>query len=233
MPIKDRVVVITGAAGSLGPTVCRTLAEAGATLVLAGMHLEPLNELAASLNLPAERVLAYAVNLVEPDSAKGFAEAVEAKFGRADVVIHLVGGYKAGAPVVEMDLAELSSMLDQHLWTTVHVARVFVPLMKFNQWGRVIVISTPIAQAPNAKQAPYAVGKAAQEILMLTLAQELKGSGVTANCIQIKSVETKPPDPAKPRTGSTPTEIAAALMWLCSDESAATNGARIPVFGRG
>jgi NAD(P)-dependent dehydrogenase (short-subunit alcohol dehydrogenase family) len=235
MPIKDRVFVITGAAGSLGPTVCRAVADAGASLALAGMHLDPLNELAASLNLPGERVMTQAANLIDPESVKSFAEAVRAKFGRADVVIHLVGGYKAGTPVVNMDLTDLSSMLDQHLWTTVHVTRAFVPMMQANGWGRVIVISTPLAQAPSAKQAPYAVGKAAQDILMLTLAQELKGSGVTANCVQIKSIETKPYDPAsgKPRTGSTPAEISAALIWLCSDESAATNGARIPVFGRG
>jgi NAD(P)-dependent dehydrogenase (short-subunit alcohol dehydrogenase family) len=147
------------------------------------------------------------------------------------------------------------------LWTTLHVARAFVPAMLADGWGRMLVVSTPLAQAPGAKQAPYAIGKAAQEILMMALAQELKGTGVTANCIQIRSVETAPPgptltvgtpfhsasgaggqagtvenpppDPAKPRTGSTPAEITAALLWLCSDEAAATHGGRIPVFGRG
>ncbi|MEK9164241.1 MAG: glucose 1-dehydrogenase, partial [Chloroflexota bacterium] len=60
-----------------------------------------------------------------------------------------------------------------------------------------------------------------------------KGSGVTANCVQVKSIETAAPDPAKPRAGTTPSEIAAALLWLCSDEADATNGARIAAFGRG
>jgi NAD(P)-dependent dehydrogenase (short-subunit alcohol dehydrogenase family) len=233
MPLKDRVVVITGAAGALGPTVCREFANAGASLALAGMHLGPLNELAASLSLADDRVLTHETNLIDPTAVNNFAELVKAKFGRADVVLHLVGGYKAGTKVVELDPADMSSMLDQHLWTTLFVTRAFVPGMIEQRWGRVIVISTPLAQAPGAKQAPYAIGKAAQDILMLTLAQELKGTGVTANCIQIRSIETAPPDPAKPRTGSTPAEIVAALLWLCSDEAAATNGARIPVFGRG
>lgn len=233
MPIKDRVIIITGAAGSLGPTVCRALAAAGARLVLVGSRIEPLNDLAATLNLPRERVLTHSANLINPDSVKDLAETVQAKFGRADGVIHLVGGYKAGLPILTLDLADLSAMLDQHLWTTVHVARAFVPLMQAHQWGRVIVISTPLAQTPGAKQAPYAVAKAAQDILMMTLAQELQGSGITANCLQVKSIETAPPDPAKPRSGSTPAEITAALLWLCGDDSAATHGARIPVFGRG
>jgi len=233
MPINDRVVIITGAAGSLGPTVCKEFAAAGASLVLAGSQIEPLNELAATLGLPDSRILTHAANLIEAAAVKGFAEAVKAKFGRADVVLHLVGGYKAGTPILDLDLADLSSMVDQHLWTTVHVARAFVPLMLTNAWGRVVVVSTPLAQAPGAKQAPYAVGKAAQDIFIATLAQELKGTGVTANALQIKSIEVKPPDPGKPRAGSTPAEITAALLWLCSDEAGPTNGARVPVFGRG
>lgn len=233
MPIKDRVVVVTGAAGGLGPTVCREFAAAGAALALAGSKIEPLQELAAALSLPDGRVLAHAANLVDPAAVQGLAEAVRAKFGRVDAVLHLVGGYKAGTPIVDLDPADLTSMLDQHLWTTVHVARAFTPLLRANGWGRLIAISTPLAQAPGAKQAPYAVGKAAQDIFLATLAQELKGTGVTANVVQVRSIETAPPDPAKPRTGSTPAEITAALLWLCSDEAAATNGARIPVFGRG
>lgn len=233
MPINERVVVVTGAAGSLGPTVCKEFAAAGASLVLAGTHLEPLEALAGTLNLPDTRILTQAANLIDPQAVQDFAKAVWAKFGRADVVLHLVGGYKAGTPLVDLNLDDLQSMVDQHLWTTVHVARAFVPKMVENKWGRLAVISTPLAQTPGAKQAPYAVGKAAQDVLIATLAQELKGSGVTANALQIKSIETKPHDPAKPRTGSTPAEITAALLWLCSDEAGATNGARIPVFGRG
>jgi 3-oxoacyl-[acyl-carrier protein] reductase len=231
---KDRVVVVTGAAGSLGPTLCRAFAQAGASLALVGSRPEPLEALAAELALPAGRVLTHAANLTDPASVHTLAGAVKEKFGRADVVIHLVGGYKAGASVVEMDVTAVASMLAQHLWTTLHVARAFVPIMAANGWGRFVHISTPLAQAPNAKQAPYAIGKAAQDTLMLVLAQELKGSGVTANAIQVRSIETAPPDPAgaKPGTGSSPEEISAALLWLCSDEAGATNGARIPVFGR-
>jgi 3-oxoacyl-[acyl-carrier protein] reductase len=230
--MNNRVIVITGAAGSLGPIVCKAFAKAGASLALVGTRLEALEALAAELSLPADRVSAHAANLADPVAVKALAEEVQKKFGRADGVIHLVGGYKAGATVAELDVADVESMLDQHLRTTLHVARAFIPLMAANGWGRFVHISTPLAMAPNAKQAPYAIGKAAQDTLMLVLAQEVKGTGVTANAIQVKSIETAPPDPAKPRTGTSPDEIAAALLWLCSDEAGATNGARIPVFGR-
>jgi NAD(P)-dependent dehydrogenase (short-subunit alcohol dehydrogenase family) len=232
MPINDRVVIITGPGGSLGPTVCKVFADAGASLVLVGREQDTLDEVVQTLGLPEARLLAQTANLTDAAEVGALAKAVKEKFGRADVVLHLVGGYKAGATVVDLNPDDVTSMLDQHLWSTLHVSRAFVPLMTEAGWGRLAVITTPLAQNPTAKSTPYTVGKAAQETLMMTLAQELKGSGVTANCIQVKSIEKGAPDPAKPRTGSAPSEIAAALLWLCSDEAGATNGARIPVFGR-
>ncbi len=232
MSLKDRVAVIAGAAGGLGPTVCRAFAGTGASLALVGSRPEPLQALAAELSLPAERVLTHAANLTDPAAVAGLAGAVQAKFGKAEIVIHLVGGYKGGTPLADLDLAEVEAMLDQHLRTTFHMVRAFLPLTLAARWGRFVVVSTPMAQNPAAKQGAYAIGKAAQDVLMMTLAQELKGTGVTANCLQVKSIESAPPDPAKPRTGTAPAEIAAALLWLCSDEAGATNGARLPLFGR-
>ena len=60
-----------------------------------------------------------------------------------------------------------------------------------NGWGRVVMITSPYAARPNAKGGPYAVGKAGQEALMQTLSQELKGTGVTANLLQAKTIDAK------------------------------------------
>lgn len=227
MSLKDRVVVITGAGGSLGPTVCREFAAAGARLALAGTRPDHLQALAASLGLPLDQWLVHAARLQDPAGAQSLAEAVRVRFGRADAVLHLVGGYTAGQAVADLDPADVANMLDQHLWTTLHVARAFLPLLLANNWGRLVTISSPAGQTPAAKSAPYAVGKAAQDNLMAVLAQELKGSGVTANTVVVRSIETGPS-----RTGSSPAEVAAALLWLCSDEAGAVNGARIPLYGR-
>jgi NAD(P)-dependent dehydrogenase (short-subunit alcohol dehydrogenase family) len=232
MAIKDRVILITGPGGALGPTVCKVFAEAGARLVLVSREQSKLDAQVKALGLSADRVLTHTANLTDASEITKLAEAVKAKFGRVDAILHLVGGYKAGAKVVDLNPDDIANMLDQHLWSTLHISRAFIPMMTEAGWGRFVIISSPQAQTPSAKMTPYAVGKAAEETLMMTLAQELKGTGVTVNCILVKSIETAPPNPAKPRTGSAPAEIAAALLWLCSDEAGATNGARIPVFGR-
>jgi NAD(P)-dependent dehydrogenase (short-subunit alcohol dehydrogenase family) len=104
-----------------------------------------------------------------------------------------------------------------------------------NGWGRVIVISSPFAANPRANGGPYAIGKAAQEALMLTLAQELKGTGVTSNIITVKTIDVdhsryKDPSP-KNKFWTTPDEIAGAITYLVSNEASIVNGARLPLYG--
>ncbi|MCI0475415.1 MAG: SDR family oxidoreductase, partial [Anaerolineales bacterium] len=164
------------------------------------------------------------------EATKAAANAVIAKFGRVDILLNLVGGWTGGKPVVEFDASAVNEMLEQHLWTTFHLAQAFVPHLIANRWGRIIVVSSPTATHPPAHASPYAIAKAAQEALMLTLAQELKNSGVTANILQVKTIDAQHERTAKNASWTTPEEIAATILYLCSDEAQVVNGARIPLY---
>jgi NAD(P)-dependent dehydrogenase (short-subunit alcohol dehydrogenase family) len=153
------------------------------------------------------------------------------KFGHADILLHLVGGWTGGKTIVEFDARETEEMLHQHLWTTFHLAQAFVPIFIANHWGRIIVISSPLATQPTAKSAPYAIAKAAQETLMLTLAQELKDTGVTANVLQVRTIDAKSKDGQAHPNWTMPEEIVTAMQYLCSDQAQVVNGARIPLYG--
>lgn len=235
MGLQDRVVIITGATGGLGRVAAREFAQRGARLVLVGRGKEKLADLAATLDSTQERMLTHAARLTEPEAAATVAEAAMRMFGRIDVLLHLVGGWIGGKSIGDLDPREIETMLQQHLWTTVHLARAVVPHMRRAGWGRVIAVSSPTASNPGAERAPYAIGKAAQEALMLTLAQELKGSGVTANLVLVKTIDTageRKTDPkADNASWTTPEEITATLLHLCSDEAERINGARIPLYG--
>lgn len=235
MTIENRVAIIAGATGGLGRVVTRHLVERGVRLALLGRKLERLAQLGRELSLPEDRYLARAVALGDPGAAQAAADAVVEKFGRLDILLQLVGGWAGGKPVVEVAAEEVSNMLQQHLWTTFYLAQACVPHLVANQWGRVIVVSSPYASRPRAKGAPYAIGKAAQETLMMTLAQELKGSGVTANVLLVRTIDVKYERDRErtPRNAlwTTPEEIAAAILYLCSDEAQTVNGARIPLYG--
>ncbi|GAB4504253.1 MAG: 3-oxoacyl-ACP reductase FabG [Anaerolineales bacterium] len=221
----DRVIVITGAAGATGRQAAQAFAGHGASLALLGRSREKLEALARDLALPLERFLTHSVDLLDEPALQDSAEAVTAKFGRVHVLIHLVGGWTGGATLTESRPDDLKSMLDQHVWTTYHLARAFVPAMQREGWGRFIVVSSPFAVAPSARMGPYAAAKAAQETLLLTLADEFKGTNLTANIIQVKAIDAQGQG-----KGASPAEITAAMLYLCSDEAGKVNGARIPLL---
>lgn len=235
LELNERVVVITGATGGLGHVVARRLAKTGARLALVGSSAEKLAALEIELDLPQDRRLSIAENLSQPAAASKVMDAVLDKFSRADVLLHFVGGWIGGKPVPKVAAEDVSAMLHQHVWTTFYLAQVFVPHLVANGWGRMIVVSSPSVATPPANGAPYTIGKSAQEALMLTLAEELKGTGVTANILRVRSIDVKHErdNQPSPKTASwtTPEEISAAILYLCSDEAGMVNGARIPLYG--
>ena len=226
--MKDRVAVITGATGGLGSVVAKRLAGEGARLVLTGTNAGRLERLAGELALPPDRVLTGVYNFVEPRAAGLAAEMVLEKFGQVDALLHLVGGWTGGKPVVDVPPGDLTHMLDQHVWTTFHVARAAVPHMVEAGWGRVVAVLPTTVATPGTNGAAYTAAKAAQDALLVSLARELKGTGVTANLLVVRAIDA---DHSGKAGWATPEELAAAILYLCSDEAAGINGARIPVTG--
>ena len=223
--MNDRVFVITGATGATGKAAARAFAEHGTSLVLVGTDPFKLDALARNLKLPAMRLLTLTADLRNADAVHSAAEAVTVKFGRVDGLIHLVGGWAGGKTIAETPASDFESMLGQHAWTTFHLFKEFSPLLAKNKWGRVLVVSAPTATNPSGKTSAYTAAKAAQENLVLNLATELKESNVTANIIQVKSIDVN-----REGKGTTPDEIVASMIYLCSDEASKITGARIPLF---
>lgn len=223
--MKKRVIVITGATGVLGQLTAHTFAEQGASLSLLSNDQEKLDALAQNLNLPADRILIQNVDLLDESAVRDSAEAVSAKFKRVDALIHLIGGWTGGRTISESDSDEFKFMLDQHVWTTIHLLRAFSPRLAANGWGRVIAITSPLATNPSAKMGAYAAGKAAQETLLMTLADEFAGTDLTANVIQVSSIDVKDSG-----DGTSPDEIVAAMVYLCSDEARKVNGTRLQLY---
>ncbi len=222
--MNNPVVVITGATGATGAVAACAFASQGASLALLSHNPSNLDVLAASLNLPPARLLTRAADLRNSDEVGAAERFITTKFGRADILLHLVGGWTDGKTLPETPAGDLATMLDQHAWTTFHLLQAFTPGMVSHGWGRVIVVSSPLAVNPLAKMSVYAAGKAAQESLILTLGQETRDSGVTANIIQARSIDTEGKG-----QGASPDDIVAVMKFLCSEQAAKISGARIPV----
>lgn len=225
MNASPKTVVITGATGVLGNLVAKTFAERGENIVLLDRDQEKLDSLVRELNLPGDRLHAQVIDLLNGQAVHDSAEAVLSKFGRVHALIHLVGGWTGGKTIPESSASDFESMLNQHAWTTFHLFQSFAPHIAASGWGRVIIVSMPVTVKPSAKMALYAAAKSAQESLTLTLAEEFKDSGLTANIIHVRSIDTKGEG-----KGTTPAEIAAAMTYLFSDAANKVNGARIPLY---
>ena len=225
--MKNKTVVITGATGVLGNLVAKTFAERGHAIALLDKDQTKLDSLVHDLNLPDERLYAQTIDLLNGQAVHDSAEAVHSKFGSVHALIHLVGGWTGGNTIPESNADDFESMLNQHAWTTFHLLHAFVPHIASSKWGRVMIVSMPVTVNPSAKMALYAAAKSAQESLVLTLAEEYKDSGLTANVIHVKSIDTKN---EALREGTTPAEIVAAMSYLFSDEANKVNGARIPLY---
>jgi NAD(P)-dependent dehydrogenase (short-subunit alcohol dehydrogenase family) len=235
MSLENRVAVITGATGGLGSTLARELASLGLNLALLDIDPARLDTLVQTLSLPASRIFTRTVDLLDPAGTKSAASAILAKFGKIDILLHMVGGWTGGKTLFEAPADDLAFMLNQHVWTSFNVIQAFVPHLVSNGWGRVAMVTSPFAARPNAKGGPYAVGKAGQEALMQTLSQELVGTGVTANLLQAKTIDVQRKKVSAPSpdyaSWTTPEELTAAIRYLLSDTAGTVNGAKIPLFG--
>jgi NAD(P)-dependent dehydrogenase (short-subunit alcohol dehydrogenase family) len=235
MPLENRTVVISGATSELGATLARDLAAQKANLALLSRSAETLEKLSHRLNLPTRQVYLQPVDLLDEEGVTRSAEQIAARFGRIDILIHLAGGWTGGKSLSELPRSDLEWMINQHIWSSFYALRAFIPHLVENGWGRMVMVSSPSAQHPAARGAAYAVGKAGQEALVMALARELTGSGVTANLLVVKMIDVqreKISAPSAENAGwTTPEELSAAAQYLFSEEGGAVNGARIPLYG--
>jgi NAD(P)-dependent dehydrogenase (short-subunit alcohol dehydrogenase family) len=236
MSVDDRVVLITGATGPLGRVAAREFAADGARLGLVGRDASRLAEVATEARIPDDRWVAATGSLEHADQATAAIGAVTERFGRIDVVLHLVGGFVPGAAIPELEPDQLRFMLDQHLWSTLHVARAVIPGMVERGHGRILAVTSFTTATTPARAGIYATTKAAQETLLKVLAKEVAGSGVTVNLVAARAIDAehlreREPSP-KNASWTTPEEVVATFRFLASDQAAAINGARIPLDGR-
>jgi len=223
----DRIVVVTGATGKLGPTVAGRFAAEGDRLALLARDRDAVEALVASLPGGADRHAGIAADLVTEDGARGAAAAVHDRLGAPSVLLHLIGGYAGGTSIEDADPALWRDLFELNFWSAFHTLRAFLPDIRAAADGRIVTVSTPLAGSPVANIGPYAASKGAVETLTLTLARELAGTTATANVILVRTIGDEKP------THTRPAEIAEALGWLASPAAGATSGQRIPLVGRG
>jgi NAD(P)-dependent dehydrogenase (short-subunit alcohol dehydrogenase family) len=166
---------------------------------------------------------------------KALFQGVIEKFGRVDILINIVGGFLPGSPVKELKSSDWDLMMGKNLKTVFLCTREFLQKLGNATYGRIISMAAMAALRPSAGRAPYAVSKGGVVTLTQTLAEELKGTGITANAIAPSIIKTRANSESMPGADSSkwvaPEEIAELMLMLCSEQGRSVNGACIPVFG--
>jgi NAD(P)-dependent dehydrogenase (short-subunit alcohol dehydrogenase family) len=232
--LSGKVVAIAGAGGSLGPIVSSVLAARGATLALAERNAAMAQTCTAHLDLGADRCDSFAVDLLDADAARGWAEHTASKFGGVDALVHLVGGWRGGKPIAEAPVDDdefLHALLVRSVQTA---SRAFLPYL-VERAGRFVIVSSVQAQQPTRTNAAYATAKAGAEAWTLALADELRPAGGTANVLVVNAIVTpqmRAENPDKPYTTFTDAgHIAEGIAFLLSDAGSKMNGQRLSLHG--
>jgi NAD(P)-dependent dehydrogenase (short-subunit alcohol dehydrogenase family) len=233
--LRDKVILITGATGALGSAVAQEFAQTESRLALTGRSEQKLERLAAEIGLPRERVFTVAADITQTNGVSDLRAAIVERFGQADVLLNIAGGWSGGKTVAETSLEEWDRMLALNLRSAFLLSRAVLPAMLEAGWGRIVHISSKTAVEPRSKQAAYAVSKMGLVTLTEVIAAEVKGTGVTANVILPSVIDTpanrESMPQADPRKWVPPERIAGTMRFLCSDAAVSINGAHIAIYG--
>jgi len=230
--LDGRVLAIAGGAGNLGPTVVRRLAQEGSRACVCGRDRGALDALASEIEASIETDV---VDLLDATKTKAWAAELAARHdGRVDGLVHLVGGWRGGAPIEEAPLEDWDFLSALLVRTVQHATQALAPFLMSSGHGRFVLVSAGQAQAPTHPNAVYAAAKAASETWTLALADRFKGTGATANIVVVGAIvtpEMRSESPDKDFSTFTPAEeIAEAIAYLCSD-AASMNGQRLTLRG--
>ena len=227
--LEGKVALITGATGGLGRFVTEAFLVAGAKVVGVSRSIQ-------ASDFPHPAFTALPAELSGAEAARRMARDIMSRFGRIDVLVHVMGGFAGGKSVAETDDATLDQMLDLNYRAAFFVARAVLPHMRRQGGGRILAIASRQAVEPGAMVGAYSASKAALVALIRTIALENKDSNVSANTVLPGTMDTpanRAADPkADPLQWVQPAQVAALLVHLASDAGAQVTGAAIPIYGR-
>lgn len=236
---NDRSALVTGASGGIGAAIAKSLHAQGATVVLTGTREDALQALSDELGERSHFLTCNLNDLSEADQLLARAEEIA---GTVDILVNNAGITRDNL-ALRMKDNEWDEVLAVNLTAGFHLARSALRPMMKGRWGRIISITSVVGVTGNPGQANYAAAKAGMIGMTKALAQEVASRNITANCIAPGFIETAMTDalddtqreriltnvPAG-RLG-TAAEIAAAAVYLASEEASYVTGQTIHVNG--
>ena len=238
--LTGKVALVTGASGGIGGAIAKALHAQGATVVLSGTRAEALEVVKAALG---ERAFIAVCNLSDPASVEALPKAAEAAAGAPIDILVNNAGITRDNLFMRMKDEEWDQVIAVDLTAAFRLSRAVLRGMMKKRWGRIVSVTSVVGATGNPGQGNYAAAKAGLAGMSKSLAQEVASRNITVNCVAPGFITTAMTDvltDAQKETISgripagrmgTPDEIAAAVVYLASEEGAYVTGQTLHVNG--
>ena len=237
--LSGKKALVTGASGGIGGAIAAALHAQGATVGLSGTKLPALEALAGRLG---ERALILPADLADPATGDKLIADAESALGQVDILVNNAG-LTRDTIAIRLSDEDWQKVLDVNLTAGFRLARACLRTMMRRRWGRVIGIGSVVGHTGNPGQANYAAAKAAMVGMSKALAAEVASRNITVNVVSPGFITTAMTEvlsdsikqrllemiPSK-RMGR-PEEVAAAVVYLASEEAAYVTGQTLHVNG--
>lgn len=241
---QSRIALVTGAAKGIGATVAGKLAQEGFHVIVGDLDEAGADTYVRALTGEGRSASAMRIDVGQPESVASAFKAIDARWGRLDVIVNNAGIAKT-YPFVEFPLESWQAHLDVNVTGVFLCSQYAARLMMRHRWGRIVNIASVAGiRAVGLGRTGYGTSKAAVIALTRQMSVELAEHGITANAVAPGPVDTPmtrvlhTPEFRKQYTDAIPMnrygttdEIAAAVSYLVSDGAAYVTGIAIPVDG--
>jgi len=229
--MQNKHTIITGGTGGLGSSVTRLALDRGARITIPTHSLQTTKPTAHTVDHPqANQVNFIYSDLTDEQKVRELFE----PFERLDILIHLAGGFSMGS-TSEFSLKDWRQQVDLNLTTTFLVCKYALKKMKEHGYGRIVTVSARAANQPGAGMAAYSASKAGVLAFTRSIAEETRGTGITANTILPSVIDTpanrKAMGEKEAHTWVKPDSLAQVICFLASEAAGDLRGAGIPVYG--
>jgi 3-oxoacyl-[acyl-carrier protein] reductase len=243
-PLEEKVALVTGASRGIGAAAAKRLAQGGASVVVNyHQNKDAAQKVFQEIESAGARSMIYQADVTQPDQVENMIKATEQKLGPVDVLVN-----NAYFPFDVGQLHDLSwenfhRAVEHELSAFFFCVRACLPAMKEKKAGRIIVLSSRLAQQPLPKMGAYAAAKSALESMADTMAIELGPLGIAVNVVTpaftLTDASMIMPEAFRERVKETrplkkhlyPEDVAGAIAFLAGDEASMLTGSHILITG--